>query len=333
MKKTFFKRERKKEKLSSCSFSSRELVINQNGEITSKCLFPKDCHITIDDEFNFLWIDTEKITNRLANIKKSFNESYKKEICYDCLNSGLHFTLEEKNKAPIRRLHLSHWKCCPLNCLYCKRERVEDLSNEKHYDIMPVIKQLLDNKIIDKETQIVFDCGDATVHGDFDKLMYFFIDYGMKDIIVYSSAMRFCQSVADAIGKNIATLIVPIDGSNRFMFNKIKRLDKYTIIMLNINRYLMYEDKNQNRVQMKYTLIEGINDNTEEITQFYLLAKNANIKKFYFDIEDKWFEDIKYSVPVFILEIISFVKKLGEINNYEIEFSDKIKYLYSRKNS
>ena len=153
----------------------------------------------------------------------------------------------------------------------------------------------------------------------------------MTNIVINTTALRFCQSVADAIGKDCAKIYVPIDAGSRYQMDKIKQLDKYTIVLLTVNRYRMYQEKNQKNIVFRYTLIKGINDNTEEILQFFLLTKNAEVKKFCLDIDDKWFYEVRYSSPDFLNEIISFTLKLAKINNYSFEFSDKIKYLYSKR--
>ena len=41
-------------------------------------------------------------------------------------------------------------------------------------------------EISSKNTKIIFECGDATLHPEFDKLMYYFINIDMKDITIQS---------------------------------------------------------------------------------------------------------------------------------------------------
>ena len=147
----------KQEKHTMCSFVPDSLVLNQDGVLTPYCVFRNCRNLIIDDKFNFLWIDTEKVFSQLNNFNISFRQKYPHDNCIDCLASSIHTTRDDKSLAPIKRLYLSHWKCCPFNCLYCEREKEEDISFSKHYDIMPVINQLLDTMLIDKKTQIIFE--------------------------------------------------------------------------------------------------------------------------------------------------------------------------------
>ena len=89
-------------------------------------------------DFNGLWLDIDKIKNIVSNIDY---------------------------------LVLSHWKCCFLSCSYCVEKKTDDLNTIKHFDIMPIVEQLIDVGLVTKETQIVFSCGDATLHPEFDKLL------------------------------------------------------------------------------------------------------------------------------------------------------------------
>lgn len=319
------------EKNNFCSFVSESLVLNQDGVLTPYCVFRNSRNLILDDKFNFLWIDTEKVFSQLNNCNISFRQKHPHDNCIDCLASSIHTKKDDKSMAPIKRLYLSHWKCCPFNCLYCEREKKEDISLSKHYDIMPVINQLIDTMLIDKKTQIIFECGDATLHPDFDKLIYFFLDYGMTDIVVHTSALRYCQSVADSIGRNRAKVYIPIDSGSWYQMNKIKQLDKQNIILTNVNRYIQYQDKNAKNITFKYTLIKGTNDYTEGILEFFLFTKNSRINNFYLDIEDKWFYEIRYEPPTYLLDIISFSENLAKMNDFSFEFSDKINYLHSKK--
>lgn len=244
-------------------------------------------------DFNGLWLDIDKIKNIVSNIDY---------------------------------LVLSHWKCCFLSCSYCVEKKTDDLNTIKHFDIMPIVEQLIDVGLVTKETQIVFSCGDATLHPEFDKLMYYLTNFGMKDIIVYTSAMRHCHSIAEAMIKNIAKVVVSLDSGCPYIYEKVKCINKYDIAVTNIKRYLEFENPSSKQVVINYVLLNGINDNKKEILDWFMFSRNLGVKKLSIDIEERWYNQIDI-IPEYLKEIIVFTKELSEFNNLEIEFSPRMSNL------
>lgn len=260
------------------------------------CLDNRD-EKAIDEKFNGLWIDVDKIKN--------------------CLNEG----------QSLDYVVLSHWKCCFLNCLYCHEKKTDDLLTVNHFDIMPVIQQLIDFDLITKNTKIIFECGDATLHPEFDKIMYFFINYEMKDVEIHTSAMRYCHSIAEALSKNIAKLMVSFDCGCPYIYEKVKGLNKFDIAVANIRRYLEFLGKPSKQIIIGYTLLLGINDNKKEILDWFMFFRNLGIKKFLLDIDYKWYNSLGENLPDHLKEILVFTQELSSFNNIEIEFSSKLKTL------
>ena len=132
---SLFRSIRKQESIKSCSFVSNSMVINQDGIITPYCIFRNSRELVIDDKFNFLWLDTDNLSAKLQQFENDFQNKPTFDICDDCLSSSIHFQKNDKTVVPIKRLYLSHWKCCPFNCLYCEREKKEDISLSKVLEI------------------------------------------------------------------------------------------------------------------------------------------------------------------------------------------------------
>lgn len=281
------------------------IVFTEDGKV----LFSKSNtdFIPLVEEFNGLGLDIDLV-------KKTIVE-----------NS---FKSDKKNQFALDRVVLAHWKCCFLDCVYCKDTKTDDLLTVNHFDIMPVIEQLVDSGVITKDTKIIFDCGDATLHPEFDKLMYFFINYGMKNIVLHTTALRFCQSVAEAISKNILKLVICIDGACPYIYEKVKGFNKFDLMISNLKRYLEYEEKGKKQVLLSYKLVEGINDNKKELIDWFMFSRNLGVKKLMLDIDDKWYNSVSSNISNNLKELILFVKELSELNKFEIEFSSKVEYLY-----
>ena len=314
-----------------CDFVRGGLIFSQDGlvKVCAKSSCSSESEFSLISNFNGLWFDTKSIKSKLNELKFKFQENSIPTECSDCC-----YLVPDKpvGNEVFDFVVLSHWKFCFLNCSYCYDKKTDDLSTVEHFDIMPVIQQLIDEKLITKETKIIFSCGDATLHPEFDKLMYFFINYEMKDIEIYTSAQRYCHSVAEAIGKNIAKVIVSLDGGCPYIYERVKGSNKYDIAISNIKRYLEYQDKNRKQVIINYTLIQGLNDNKKEILDWFMHSRGLGIKKFSIDIEEKWYNTLENSVPTYLEEIIIFVKELGNFNNMDLEFSPRVNALFKRIN-
>ena len=314
-----------------CDFVRGGLIFGQNGQVKvcAKSSCDEKSEFSLLDNFDGLWLDTNNIKNKINNIKSHFVQDYVPENCTNCCYLVNNNNIEN---VAFDFIVLAHWQCCFLNCSYCNGKKTDDLSVIKHFDIMPVIQQLIDEKLVTKETKIIFECGDATLHPEFDKLMYFFINYEMRNIEIHTSAQRYCHSVAEAIGKNIVKVIVSLDGGCPYIYERIKGVNKYDLTVSNLKRYLEFEEKNKKQVIINYILLERINDNKKEILDWFMFSRNLGVKKLSIDIDEKWYNNIEHLIPDYLKEIIIFTKELSEFNNLEIEFLPKMKALYNRIN-
>ena len=310
----------KKEK--TCKFINNSLIFDYENNIRF-CPFSNTGEII--NNFNGIWLDIEKIKKVKSETIELIKSNENTGICKNCefYSNQRH---SENNK--IKFLYLSNWKNCYLNCSYCFFPKEEDLIKAKHYDILPAIKQLLDAKLIDVDTTVIFSCGDATIHPEFDKILYYFINYEMKKIIINTPAMRYCESISEAIAKNIAEVIIPLDSGCPYIFEKIKGTNKFDIVISNLKRYLSFEEPSEKRVILKYTILNGINDNQKELLDWFMLSRDLGIKKLTIDIDKKWYNQIRYSIPQYLKELIIFIKTMSKYNNVEIEFCDRTDFIY-----
>lgn len=279
----------------------------------------------VHTDFNGIWLDIE----RLKKLKSDSIDIINSENSFEVCNSCDYLSLEKYSKSqPLKYLYLSNWKNCYLNCLYCEYPKEEDLIKAGHYDVFNSIVQLIDNRVIDVNTKIIFDCGDATIHPEFDKILYYFINYEMKHIVIHTPALRYCESVSTAIAKNIAEVVISFDSGCPYIYQKIKGYNKFDIAVANIKKYLSFQEPSEKRVVLKYTLLEGINDNQKELLDWFMFARDIGIKKLAIDIDEKWYNQIRNSIPQYLKEIIIFVKNISSYNNIEIEFYDKINFIF-----
>ena len=325
----FFKQINKPSKSNSykyCKFINESLVFDYNNNVK---LCPLSDFGIICNKYNGIWLDIKKL-NKIRS--ESINIINSVECPILCKNCEYYKDNKHKDNKTIKYLYLSNWKDCYLNCSYCDYPKEEDLIKAEHYDIFQSIKQLIDNKLIDVNTTIIFDCGDATIHPEFDKILYYFINYEMRNIIINTPAMRYCESISEAIAKNIAEVIIPLDSGCPYIFERIKGINKFDIVISNLKRYLSFEEPSEKRVILKYTILNGINDNQKELLDWFMLARDLGIKKLTIDIDKKWYNQIKTSIPQYLKELVIFIKTMSQYNEIEIDFCDRTSFIYNTIN-
>lgn len=275
----------------------------------------------LDDKLDGIWLNIDKIQAERENLLINLPET--------CNNCKL-FTPPLKNKKIpfINTLFLANWHFCYVNCKYCNYPKQEDLIQAGHYDVFPFIKELLDNKLINKNTKIVFECGDACVHPEFDKIMFYFLNSDFNDVEVNTSAQRYCESIAQGIEKGMTKLIVSFDSGCQYIYHRIKQINKFDIAVGNIKRYLKYQMPSHKNVILKYNIIQGINDNKKEPLDMFIFARDLGINKIIFDIEPEFYEKSLNCIPQHVLEIMSFIKDMSRYNAYDIEFAPRLNVLY-----
>ena len=309
-----------------CRYINESLIFDYKNSVK---LCPYSDFGTIIPDYNGIWFDIEKLKKIKSESINIINSIDCPNICKNC---EYYKDNKRKDNNSIKYLYLSNWKNCYLNCSYCDFPKEEDLIKASHYDVFQSIKQLIDSQLIDTNTTIIFDCGDATIHPEFDKILYYFINYEMKKIIINTPAMRYCESISEAIAKNVAEVIIPLDSGCPYIYEKIKGSNKFDIVINNLKRYLAFEEPSEKRVILKYTILKGINDNQKEILDWFMLARDLGIKRLTIDIDKKWYNQIKNSIPQYLKELVIFINKISQYNEIGIDFCDRTNFIYNTIN-
>ena len=309
-----------------CRYINEALIFDYKNSVK---LCPYSDFATIIPNYNGIWFDIEKLKRIKSESINLINSIDCPNICKNC---DYYKDRKQKDNTSIKYLYLANWKNCYLNCSYCDFPKEEDLIKASHYDVFQSIKQLIDSQLIDTNTTIIFDCGDATIHPEFDKILYYFINYEIKKIIINTPAMRYCESISEAIAKNIAEVIIPLDSGCPYIYEKIKGSNKFDIVINNLKRYLSFEEPSEKRVILKYTILNGINDNQKEILDWFMLSRDLGIKRLTIDIDKKWYNQIKDSIPQYLKELVIFINKISQYNEIEIDFCDRTSFIYNKIN-
>ena len=283
----------------------------------------------LEDSFNGLWLDIDKILNNKQVLKNKIRNNIIPDSCKGCQFLKNDFWKEKK---VFSNILLTHWSNCNTRCIYCPAVRDNNLKDANHYNIIPIIEQLIDAKLVNQDTKFSIAGGESTIYPEFDKLLYFLIDYGIKNININSSGIKYSPSIADAISKNLAEIVISIDAASSFLYKLIKGTDTFNIVIENVKRYLDYQQIGEKRVILKFILLKGYNDNKKDLLDWFMLCSNIGIKKLALDIDIAWYNEMQANIPSYVIDLVLFAKEMSKLNNIELDLYDRacIIYKYSK---
>lgn len=205
-----------------------------------------------------------------------------------------------------------HFTGCNCNCVYCYTEDDKKQYNSlKSYNVLPIIKEMLEKDILKPGGAIGFGGGEPTILDEFEELVSILLDKGFTNIRVPSSGIKYSKIIEKGINKGQLYLVVSIDSGTKETYKKIKQLDKYETVTENLKKYAKAQTKT-GFVISKYIIIPTVNDTKEEIDEWLNFNKENNILSIVIDIENSWLEKVMAQEYKHIFELISYVKEKSE---------------------
>ena len=292
-----------------CCFLENGINFDFN-KVTDCCIMHNDGRglpILIED-YNGEPIDWEKLFETKA---KRIAEQKEKTIydCEGCYHLGYY---EFKNEKKISDFHFSQCRVCNATCVYCGYEYN---SSKLNYSPYPIIQDLIEKGYYKAGGEATFQGGEPTIMPDFDELIALFLEHGTK-IRVHSSGIKYSPTIADALKKNMGSIVISIDSSCKNTYKKIKKTDAFDKVYNNIKQYTEASSEHPENVIIKYIIVPGINDNLKEIDKFFKLMKELKINTVALDIEVQYamkYENKNVSPHIYLL-VDYFNKKAKEYN-------------------
>lgn len=190
-------------------------------------------------------------------------------------------------------LNLSHWTQCNCGCIYCARmddsrgEITKKPQRSTSYDMLPVLKELYKNELLDRENlTVVFQGGDISVLKEFEPLVKECLKNGVKNFEILTNNIIYQPLIKKLIDKDKAVLYTSLDAGCRETYHKLKRVDKFEECVKNLRKYS--KSKPNPPIVVKYILVHNFNDNKEEITRFMELMSDIGITAVEFQIDNKY---------------------------------------------
>lgn len=316
-----------KKKFKSCVWLEHGIIFDHGGLVRNCC---EQSHegkgrFIIDDSFNGIWLDIDKINSNKQILRNQVRNGIIPDSCKGC-----QFLVDDywDDEVYFSNVLLTHWTDCNTRCVYCPAVRDNKLSSETVFNIIPIINQMYNNNIIDKETYFSIAGGESTIYPEFDKLIYHLMDMGIHKININTSAIRFRPSIVDAISHSCAEVVVSIDAAYDKLYKKIKGTDTFDVVIKNLKKYIEAQIIGEQRVILKMILLNGFNDNKREVLDWFMLCLSLGVRKLALDVDIAWYNKIKDNIPKYLTDIILFAKKMADINNVDLVLYDRADIIY-----
>ena len=239
--------------------------------------------------------------------------------------------LEEKDwddEDYINKLQFNYWVKCNSKCIYCYLENHKNKYEDMiPYNVVPVIQDLIDKKLLRSGGEISFGGGEPTIYPEFDDLINLFTKSGITNMRVHSSGIRFSPAIANALKERALNVVISIDSSSRAIYKKIKRVDCYDKVTENIKKYAQANPEGYSYVVSKYIIIPHVNDTIVEIENWIQQTRSFGSRWLALDIEDVWYKMNSANIPDYYLNLVNYVLNRAKDLDMKVELYDRARGL------
>ncbi len=231
---------------------------------------------------------------------------------------------------------VKHFKQCDCACIYCceqylsKRKIVLKPQKSDYYDLLPIIKELYKQNIIDKkELDVHFQGGNISVLDEFEPLLNTFMENGVKRVEIATNGIQYLPQIAQIANRTFVDVNISIDSGCRETFRKIKTVDKFDDVVENLKKYV----KLPILLRLKYILVRGVNDSIDELTKYIDLMQEIGIKNSELMIDqcdNEFIQNGEFKIPDYYYELFKFYKEKCAQAGIEANIWDYIKKILDK---
>jgi uncharacterized radical SAM superfamily Fe-S cluster-containing enzyme len=166
---------------------------------------------------------------------------------------------------------------CNFKCIYCfefSRLPKDECEKRRNY-LMALIQHMSEISDDPAKINVSFAVGELSISPYCDELVDCLRKSGMK-IVINSNASVYKESIVELLRDCRGTLHTSPDAGTASTFTKIKGIDCFSQVVENIGHYAI----NGVRIELKYIILESINDNELDICCFLDIAERVGAKVF-----------------------------------------------------
>lgn len=211
----------------------------------------------------------------------------------------------------------NHWTKCNCKCNYCfTSEDFEAFAKRPNYSIYEQIKTLAERGQLRPGGEIGFGGGEPAILEEFEPLVNLLLDYGIDNIRVHSSGIKFSPAMARGISEGKLNVVVSVDAGTPETYLKIKNVPTFDKVWENIGKYVEAQTENKGLARTKYIICPGVNDNEEELEKWLQLTDEAGVRFIILDIECEWYLNNKDNIPQHIYDLIKYGRQRAKELNF-----------------
>lgn len=289
-------------------------------------------------------INWDELIEKREEIKRDFaNGKFLKE-CEGCSRIEESSPLTHKK---IKMLSIASWQICNSHCIYCEAEyfnRYTDYLDNysefykkfvEQFNVYEIVQDMIKKEILDKNALIDITGGEPTLYPRFNELLALLVEYGCKNIRVLTNAIIYSPAIEKALKADAVTLIISLDAGTKKVHEKAKGVCSYDLVWENIRKYSESLPKNSNhQIDLKYILIEGLNDSKKEIQTWLDLCKKNGATCVSVNVRDQLLQKVNIDQKTVnkMTSLAEFAYKKAKKNNLKIYFHANLLDLYDKYN-
>ena len=284
------------------------------------------CHsgggrITLKDEYSGENINWEELFKKKRKYREQHRNGNLMPNCVGCV------FLEEKEwdeEDYINFLQFNYWVACNSKCTYCYEVQNRKVFEKiKPYNTVPVIKEMIEKKILRPGGEVSFGGGEPTIAPEFEELINLLTENGFQNMRIHSSGIKFSPAIENAIRKGVLNVVISIDSG----------CDKtYKKVLENMKKYAEANKHGYGLMTSKYIIIPNVNDNRKEIDMWIDSVIKAGGKWLALDIEDVWYKINRSVISSYYLDLVNYVIDKANILGMKVELYDRARGLKEGKN-
>jgi|GEM_PF-2953452 MoaA/NifB/PqqE/SkfB family radical SAM enzyme len=158
---------------------------------------------------------------------------------------------------------IQHFTQCNERCTYCFYTR-ENKFIEPQYDILGYLEQFRKKGKLRGNNWIDFSGGEPALLKNLDEILSYFLENKLGTVVVYSNAVKYSQSIYDALKKNKVILTTSLDTGLASTYKKLRGVDAYSKVLGNLIRY---RNSGTSGLWLKYVICD-VNRTEDDLWSF-----------------------------------------------------------------
>lgn len=252
------------------------------------------------------WEEFWNLKNHYRNIQKS-GKTIKE--CTDCVFLRKD-NWEEGNH--IKSIIFDHFTRCNCDCVYCyTHEDKHKYNTLKSYNVLPIIKDMVERRIFIPGGQIGFGGGEPTMLEEFEDLIKYLLDNGFDNISIPTSAIKYSPIIEKGVSMGAVNVQNSIDSGRRETFAMIKGIDAYDTVIENMRRYASKKADDFNVIS-KYIICPGYNDMKKEADKWLETCAEIGIRTIMLSVENIWLRNHRHEGNKRIVDLVRYILERGK---------------------